>query len=154
LIFSFQTFYIAPKFKDLIQSDRNSQAKLNALLILSEEERSFKFVSRNLSQTTTSAASQIVMSSGILRIVFRISVYICYQHYGFDFTEHFNLEDLSAFIKEEKSSPSPVIPKARVMPTRSSKAAKKRKGSEVVINVDEASDFSLPDLLRRVTSYP
>ncbi|KAD5802486.1 hypothetical protein E3N88_13846 [Mikania micrantha] len=63
----------------------------------------------------------------------------------------FNLEDLDTFFAVKKEKARPAAPKPRVMTTRSSKSTKKRKGVDTV-DLDEPSDLSIPDLLKKVSA--
>ncbi|KAD4981709.1 hypothetical protein E3N88_18380 [Mikania micrantha] len=64
----------------------------------------------------------------------------------------FDLEDLNAFFAVKKEKTSPFAPKSRAMTTRSSKTSKKRKVVDT-INLEEPSDLSIPDLLKRYIDY-
>ncbi|KAD3641164.1 hypothetical protein E3N88_30388 [Mikania micrantha] len=63
----------------------------------------------------------------------------------------FNLEDLDTFFAVKKEKTSPAAPKPRVMTTRSSKSTKKRKRVDTV-DLEEPSDLSIPDLLKKVSA--
>ncbi|KAD3337021.1 hypothetical protein E3N88_32541 [Mikania micrantha] len=63
----------------------------------------------------------------------------------------FNLEDLDTFFAVKKEKASPAAPKSRAMTTRSSKTTKKRKGVDTV-DLEEPSDLSIPDLLKKVSA--
>ncbi|KAD2393835.1 hypothetical protein E3N88_40812 [Mikania micrantha] len=55
----------------------------------------------------------------------------------------------SLLLRRKKTSPS--APKPRAMTTRSSKSTKKRKGVDTV-DLEEPSDLSIPDLLKKVSA--
>ncbi|KAD0059709.1 hypothetical protein E3N88_44859 [Mikania micrantha] len=63
----------------------------------------------------------------------------------------FNLEDLDTFFAVKKEKTSPSAPKPRAMTTRSSKSTKKRKGVDTV-DLEEPSDLSISDLLKRASA--
>ncbi|KAL8265414.1 hypothetical protein R6Q59_023544 [Mikania micrantha] len=63
----------------------------------------------------------------------------------------FNLEDLDTFFVVTKEKASPAAPKSRAMTTRSSKTTKKRKGVDTV-DLEEPSDMSIYDLLKKVSA--
>ncbi|KAD4180002.1 hypothetical protein E3N88_28593 [Mikania micrantha] len=118
-------FSLAPKFESLVTESRDTEQRVQSLLLIGERERKFVATYKDDIPVTSSAHSASSQQSQAQMT-----------------------SDLSDFLTIKKEKVSLVVPKARIMHTRSTKTSKKRKGSDVV-NVDDIPDFPATDLLQK-----